>query len=69
MKNTKDIVMLGCLMISGPCFAGPQDQHKPELGISIRKTDIEFVQEYHDHLDRGIFRHHLESYWTEDRGV
>lgn len=67
MMKAKNLVILGCSMISGLCLAGPQDRHMPAPANATKKTAIEFIQGYYDHLDRGVSREHLDYYWTDDR--
>ena len=67
MKKTKYAALFGGLAISSLCLAGPPERHDPAFRNATKETAIEFVGKYYAHMDRGMSRRHLESYWTEDK--
>lgn len=67
MKKTKYAALFGGLAISSLCLAGPPERHDPAFRNATKETAIEFVAKYYAHMDRGMSRRHLESYWTEDK--
>ena len=68
MRKNKEVIICICLLLSTNAIAGPAQKTFHAIpGGSTKETALAFVEEYYQHLYRGISLNNLKQYWSDSK--